>query len=29
MKRIGTLDHNQASGIYLSDGVINMAVLKY
>ena len=29
MKRIGTLDHTQASGIYLSDGVINMAVLKY
>ncbi len=29
MKRIGTLDHTQASGIYLSDGVINMAILKY
>ena len=29
MKRVGTLDHTQASGIYLSDGVINMAVLKY
>ena len=29
MKRIGTLDHSQASGIYLSDGVINMAVLRY
>jgi methylmalonyl-CoA/ethylmalonyl-CoA epimerase len=29
MKRIGTLDHNQASGVYLSDGVINMAVLRY
>ncbi len=29
MKRIGTLDHTQASGVYLSDGVINMAVLKY
>ena len=29
MKRIGTLDHTQASGIYLSDGVINMAFLKY
>ncbi len=29
MKRIGTLDHTQASGIYLSDGVINLAVLKY
>ena len=23
------LDHNQASGVYLSDGVINMAVLRY
>ena len=29
MKRIGTLDHTQAIGIYLSDGVINMAILKY
>ncbi len=29
MKRIGTLDHAQASGVYLSDGVINMAVLRY
>ena len=29
MKRIGTLDHTQATGVYLSDGVINMAVLKY
>ncbi len=29
MKRIGTLDHDQASGIYLSDGVVNMAVLRY
>ena len=29
MERIGTLDHTQASGIYLSDGVINLAVLKY
>ena len=29
LKRIGTLDHSQASGIYLSDGVINMAVLRY
>ena len=29
MKRIGTLDHTQASGVYLSDGVINLAVLKY
>jgi methylmalonyl-CoA/ethylmalonyl-CoA epimerase len=29
MKRVGTLDHNQASRVYLSDGVINMAVLRY
>ena len=29
MKRVGKLDHNQASGIYLSDGVMNMAVLRY
>ena len=29
MKRIGTLDHTQASGVYLSDGVINMAILRY
>ncbi len=29
MRRVGTLDHNQASGVYLSDGVINMAVLRY
>ena len=25
MKRVGTLDHDQASGVYLSDGVINAA----
>ena len=29
MKRVGTLDHSQASGIYLSDGVMNMAILRY
>ncbi len=29
MRRVGTLDHDQASGVYLSDGVINMAVLRY
>ena len=29
MKRIGTLDHDQANGIYLSYGVMNMAVLRY
>jgi catechol 2,3-dioxygenase-like lactoylglutathione lyase family enzyme len=29
MKRIGRLDHTQASGIYLSDGVINLAILHY
>ena len=29
LKRVGTLDHNQASGVYLSDGVINLAVLRY
>ena len=29
MKRIGTLDHDQANRIYLSYGVMNMAVLRY
>ena len=29
LKRVGTLDHNQASRDYLSDGVINLAVLRY
>jgi len=29
MTRVGTLHHDQASGVYLSDGAINMAVLRY
>ena len=29
MQRVGRTDSSIASGIYLSDGVINMAILKY
>jgi catechol 2,3-dioxygenase-like lactoylglutathione lyase family enzyme len=29
LKRVGTVDHEHVSGVYLSDGVVNLAILKY